>query len=146
MKRIHKSIVWLLLACMLLSFSGCSQGQAPETTQAPAQETTAPAPAETTAPAVLEAVDYAGQLTLDMASGTAKVVNLTSNVAALCSYLTNEPQNVLFALALPAALCSILGSMAGARYALRGGSKKVRGMIFLVLGLLFIKVLSELVL
>lgn len=72
MKRIHKSITWLLLACMLLSFSGCSQGQAPETTQAPAVQTTAPAPAETTAPTVLGAVDYAGQLELDMSSGTAK--------------------------------------------------------------------------
>ena len=36
--------------------------------------------------------------------------------------------------------------LTAAIYALRGGSKKVRGMIFLVLGLLFIKVLSELVL
>ena len=57
---------------MLLSFGGCSQGQAPETTQAPAVETTAPAAAETTAPAIVEAVDYAGQLTLDLSSGTAK--------------------------------------------------------------------------
>ncbi len=57
---------------MLLSFGGCSQGQAPETTQAPAVETTAPAPVETTAPAIVEAVDYAGQLALDLSSGTAK--------------------------------------------------------------------------
>ena len=67
-----KKFVALLLACMLLSFGGCSQGQAPETTQAPAVETTAPAAAETTAPAIVEAVDYAGQLTLDLSSGTAK--------------------------------------------------------------------------
>ena len=74
MKRSNLFLIWLILACMLLNFSGCSQGQAPETT-APAVQTTAPATpvdTETTAPAVVEAVDYAGQLELDLTSGTAK--------------------------------------------------------------------------
>jgi len=83
-------------------------------------------------------------LDLLTASGCAKVSNLASGIGSAALFLLNG--KVLWSVALPAALCSILGSMAGARYALRGGSKKVRGMIFLVLGLLFIKVLSELVL
>ena len=73
MKKTNQMIIWLVLACMLLSFSGCSQGQVPETTQAPAVVTTAPADTETTAPAAVEAVDYAGSLELDMSSGTAKL-------------------------------------------------------------------------
>ena len=73
MRKSNRLITWLLLACMVLSFSACSQGQAPETTQAPAVETTAPATdVNATESAVLEAVDYAGQVQLDMASGTAK--------------------------------------------------------------------------
>ena len=73
MRKSNRLIAWLLLACMVLSFSACSQGQAPETTQAPAVETTAPAEeVKTTESAVLEAVDYAGKVQLDMASGTAK--------------------------------------------------------------------------
>ena len=71
MRRSKRFIVWFALICMLLNFSACSQGQTPETTQAPAAETTAPA-LETTAPVQTEAVDYAGNLVLDMASESAK--------------------------------------------------------------------------
>ena len=45
---------------------------------------------------------------------------------------------------LPAAACNMLGAYCGARYAMKGGSKRVRGMIFVVLGLLFIKMGYEL--
>ena len=44
----------------------------------------------------------------------------------------------------PRAACNMLGAYCGARYAMRGGSKRVRGMIFVVLGLLFIKMGYEL--
>ena len=47
-------------------------------------------------------------------------------------------------LALPAIACSILGNYLGARYAIRGGSKKIRNMMFVVLALLFIKMGYEL--
>ena len=42
------------------------------------------------------------------------------------------------------AACNMLGAYCGARYAMKGGSKRVRGMIFVVLGLLFIKMGYEL--
>ena len=71
MKSAKKLITWFALICMLLCFSACSQGQTPETTQAPAVETTTPI-VETTAPVQAEAVDYAGQLELNLSSETAK--------------------------------------------------------------------------
>ena len=68
-----------------------------------------------------------------MASGTAKIVNLTSNVAALCSYLTNQPENVLFALALPAAVCGIAGNWLGASLTVKKGVGFIRWMLLIVL-------------
>ncbi len=71
------------------------------------------------------------------ASGCAKVANLASNVAAAISWTLGG--KVLWALVPPAAVCCILGNWCGARYAIRGGAKRVRSMIFVVLALLFLK-------
>ena len=76
------------------------------------------------------------------ASGCAKIGNLASNVASAVVFLLNG--KVFWALVVPAALCNALGGYCGARYAIRGGSGKVRGMIFVVLGLMFAKMLWEL--
>lgn len=75
-------------------------------------------------------------------SGCAKVSNLASNVASAVLFLASG--KVVLLLALPAAACNMLGAFCGARYAMRGGSEKVRGMIFLVLALLFVKMGSDL--
>ena len=77
------------------------------------------------------------------ASGCAKVSNLASNVASAVVFILNA--QVLWPVAVPAALCNMLGNITGARYAIRGGSKKVRGMMFVVLGLLFATMIYELV-
>ena len=76
------------------------------------------------------------------ASGCAKVGNLASNAAAAAVFLLNG--KIWWAIVIPAALSNALGNYCGARYAIRGGSRKVRGMIFVVLGLLFGKVIWEL--
>jgi len=76
------------------------------------------------------------------ASGCAKVGNLASNVASAVVWILNG--QVLYSLVIPAAACSMLGGWLGAKYAIKGGSQKIRGMIFLVLGLLFVKLLIEL--
>ncbi len=83
-------------------------------------------------------------LSMDLltSSGCAKVANLASNVASAVLFIFSG--KVWWLLALPAAVCNALGAFCGARYAMRGGSEKVRGMIFVVLGLLFIKMLFEL--
>ena len=87
---------------------------------------------------------FTALLSLDMvtASGCAKVGNLASNVAAAVSFIIGS--SVMWALVLPATLCSVAGNYCGALYAIRGGGKKIRAMIFVVLGMLFIKLLWEL--
>ena len=77
-----------------------------------------------------------------MASGCAKVANLASNIASAVVWIIGG--KVMWTLVLPAVVCSILGSICGTRFAIRGGSQKVRGMIFVVLGLLFAKMIWEL--
>lgn len=80
---------------------------------------------------------------LILSSGCAKLANLASNLASLALYWING--KVFLALAVPAALCCMLGGYLGARLAVRGGAKWVRLFIFLVLGLLFVKTGYELV-
>lgn len=89
-------------------------------------------------------VCFTAFLSMDLltASGCSKAANLASNVAAAAVWVLHG--SVIWKLALPAAACSILGNYLGALYAIRGGSKKIRGVMFLVLGLLFAKLLYEL--
>ena len=91
-----------------------------------------------------ETVGFTGFLSLDLitAGGCAKASNLASNVASAVVWILHG--SVLWKLALPAIACSILGNYLGARYAIRGGSKKIRNMMFVVLALLFIKMGYEL--
>lgn len=82
-------------------------------------------------------------LELVTSSGCAKVSNLASNITAMIIYIMNG--KVLFWLALPAAACAMLGGYTGARFAIKGGAKNVKYVMFLVLGLLFCKTLLELI-
>lgn len=77
------------------------------------------------------------------ASGNAKIVNLASNLAALITYIING--KVVFAIGIPAAICSVLGNYLGAQMAIKGGAKIIRPIIIVVMILLIIKVLSGLV-
>lgn len=76
------------------------------------------------------------------ASGCAKTANLASNAASALVWIAGG--KVFWRLAAPAVVCCVLGNWCGARYAIRGGSTKVRRMIFVVLGLLFLKMGWEL--
>jgi uncharacterized membrane protein YfcA len=76
------------------------------------------------------------------ASGCGKVVNLASNLASAVVWSLDG--SVLWRLVAPAALCNMLGNWCGARFAIRGGSRRVRGMIVVVLALLFVRVIYEL--
>ena len=84
-------------------------------------------------------------LSMDMLSGSgcAKLANLASNIAAAVVWMING--KILWILVIPAALSSILGNRLGARFALKGGSSRVRNMVFVVLGLLFCKMAYELI-
>ncbi len=72
---------------------------------------------------------------LVMASGTTKVFNLASNVGALATFASGGV--VLYALAIPCAIGSIIGNQLGARCAIKVGVKMVRGFLYMALGLLF---------
>lgn len=76
------------------------------------------------------------------ASAQTKVINLSSNVAALVTFLVTG--NVYYALGLTAGICSIAGHYVGSGLVVHDGHKIVRPVVLLVLGGLFIKVAGEL--
>lgn len=78
-----------------------------------------------------------------LASGTAKVVNLASNLAALVSLLCTG--HVLILLGIPVGLCAMLGAALGSRMTLKHGAGLVRGMMLAVLALLLAKMLVDMV-
>lgn len=75
------------------------------------------------------------------ASGTAKPVNLASNVSALISMLMGG--HVLFPLAIPAMFCAVAGGWFGSKLALRVGSQLIRFVMLGVLVLLIAKLAYE---
>lgn len=87
---------------------------------------------------------FSGVLRTDLltSSGCAKVSNLASNLTSTAVYIIGG--KVLYAVALPAVFFCMAGNWLGARYALRGGSRSVRKVMFFVLALLFAKIILEL--
>ena len=79
---------------------------------------------------------------LVQASACAKVSNMASNLTSVVIYAISG--NVQYLLAIPAALCSILGGYTGAKVAVKGGGKRVKQFMYVVLVLLFVKLVSDL--
>lgn len=77
------------------------------------------------------------------ACGNAKVVNLASNIAAAVTFIING--QVDYALAVPCALCAILGQFLGSTLAIRKGIRIVKPMILTVIALLMAKIIWDLV-
>ena len=75
------------------------------------------------------------------ASGTAKPVNLASNAAALISFIYGG--YIIYPLAVPAMLCSVAGGYLGSCMALKKGARLIRGMMFVVMALLIVKLVTE---
>ena len=75
-------------------------------------------------------------------SACGRVANLASNLTSMVIYIAAG--KVMYALAVPAAIFCGLGYYTGSGYAIKGGSKNVRKLMFVVLGLLFIKVAADL--
>ena len=69
------------------------------------------------------------------ASGTAKIVNWGSNISALVTLILAG--QVLYRLAIPAAVCAMLGNDLGAKLALKKGVGVIRGVMIGVMILLF---------
>ena len=81
-------------------------------------------------------------VTLNEAAGTTKVINLSTNVAALAVFLTHGV--VWFPLALVAAVFGIAGNYIGANYFTSKGTGFVKPVIIIVLTIFFIKICWEL--
>ena len=82
------------------------------------------------------------KMDLRTASGTVKVVNLSSNIGALVTSLAAG--KVLIPLGLIAAVFAFAGQFLGAGLMIKNGSKIVTPIIFTVLGLLLLRVILEL--
>lgn len=87
---------------------------------------------------------FTGIIGLDLAkaSGNTKIVNLSSNIAALTAFITGG--SVVFIVGIPAAVCGMLGNWLGSGLAIRNGAKVIRPVFVGVLILLFGKVLWDL--
>lgn len=73
--------------------------------------------------------------------GCAKVINLASGVGSMTAYLFAG--KVYFAVAIPAAIAASIGSHIGSGAAVKNGAKLIRPVIFVVLGLLFAKIIYD---
>jgi len=77
------------------------------------------------------------------ASGNAKIVNLCSNIAAAVAFAVGG--KVIYMLALPCALFSILGNMLGARLTIKNGAKIIKPVMLVVVFILLITIVRDLV-
>lgn len=86
---------------------------------------------------------YVSILSLDhvSASGTAKIVNLASNIGALATFIAGG--KVFYSLGLPAALFGVAGNWLGSGVALKKGAKVIKPVMLAVLILLFIKIITD---
>ena len=86
---------------------------------------------------------YTGICGMDMktASGNTKLVNLSSNLAALITFLVNG--QVIFVLGIVAALFGIAGNYVGSGLVMKKGAAAIKPVIVLVLVILFVKILSQ---
>ena len=76
------------------------------------------------------------------AAATTKVLNLATNFGALALFILTG--NVLYAVALPMAVCNVTGGFLGAHFAIRGGSQFIRAVFLVVVAALIVKVLVDL--
>ena len=81
------------------------------------------------------------KMTLERASGTVKLVNLSSNATSLVLFLVKG--QVLVVLGLISGGFCLLGHVIGSGMMMKNGSRIVRPVIITVLVLLFIKVISD---
>lgn len=75
------------------------------------------------------------------AAGLTKAANLTSNIAALITFILSN--NVDYQLGLAGAVCNFIGAYIGAGMVLTKANKIVKPLIIVVLTLLFIKIVTK---
>lgn len=80
-------------------------------------------------------------ISVKKACGNARLVNWASNIAALTNFILTG--NVLYAVAIPCAACSIIGNLLGSSLAIKKDVKIVKPMMLVVVALLFTKLLLD---
>ena len=73
------------------------------------------------------------------ANGNSKIINLSSNIGSLVMFLING--QVLFALAIPAAIFGVAGNLIGSTVAIKKGAKIIKPILVLVLVILLINII-----
>lgn len=79
---------------------------------------------------------------LTTASGNAKVVNLCSNIAAFIRFMISG--NIIWTLAIPAAICGIFGNFLGSRLAIKKGEQIIRPLVYSMVLIVFLTFISDL--
>lgn len=92
---------------------------------------------------LLLAYTQIAKLPLRLAAGNVKIANLSSNIGSLIVFLINGQTVVL--IGLISAVFAIAGHFIGAGVLLKNGAKAVKPFILVVLGLLFIRLIYDLV-
>lgn len=90
---------------------------------------------------LLLALTKLAQMDIRTASGNVKLINLSSNFAALFTFLFSGYVNIVLGLA--GALFCLIGHYMGAGLVMKNGSRIVRPIILVVLMLLFAKIILE---
>lgn len=78
-----------------------------------------------------------------VANANTKLVNLSSNIAALITFATAG--KILFAIAIPAALCGIAGNLLGSNLVIKKGNHLIRAVFIAVMLLLLIRILYQMI-
>ena len=92
---------------------------------------------------LLLAYTQLARMPLNMAAGNVKIANLSSNIGSLIVFLVNG--QTILPLGLIAAVFALIGHFLGAGLLLMNGSRIVKPFILVVLGLLFIRLIYDLV-
>ena len=82
------------------------------------------------------------RLDLVKSAGTTRVINFSSNIASMITWMING--KIFFPVAVPCMICAAAGAFFGSRMAIKGGKRFIRPVLALVAVLLFIKILLDL--
>jgi len=77
------------------------------------------------------------------AGGNAKVVNLCSNIAAAAAFAASG--KIIYTLALPCAVFSILGNLLGAKLTIKNGAKIIKPVMLVIIFILLITIIRDLI-
>lgn len=82
-------------------------------------------------------------MSIEKANGQCKAINLATNVTSAIVFFGNG--TVILPLALACAVCNMLGGFIGSGLVMKNGGKIVKPVIIIVLGLLTVKIISDLI-